>query len=130
VIDDKIDNQRRSSLCTASEAEPFWTGFRRSLTHRGLRGVKLVISDAHVGIRAAVAKVLKSTWQRCRVHFLRNALAHAGKGQRQMVLTLINTVFAQDSQEAAIAPLSSIGIAVNNVINGGKNDLRRNGLAR
>jgi putative transposase len=48
-----------------SEAEPFWAGFRRSLTHRGLRGVKLVISDAHVGIRAAVAKVLKSTWQRC-----------------------------------------------------------------
>ena len=86
-----------------SEAEPFWTSFLRSLTRRGLRGVKLVISDAHVGIKAAVAKVLKSTWQRCRVHFLRNALAHAGKGQRQMVLALINTVFAQDSQEAAIA---------------------------
>ena len=85
-----------------SEAEPFWTSFLRSLTRRGLRGVKLVISDAHVGIRAAVAKVLKSTWQRCRVHFLRNALAHAGKGQRQMVLALINTVFAQDNQEAAI----------------------------
>jgi putative transposase len=86
-----------------SEAEPFWTSFLRSLTRRGLRGVKLVISDAHVGIKAAVAKVLKSTWQRCRVHFLRNALAHAGKGQRQMVLALINTVFAQDNQEAAIA---------------------------
>lgn len=85
-----------------SEAEPFWTSFLRSLTRRGLRGVKLVISDAHVGIRAAVAKVLKATWQRCRVHFLRNALAHAGKGQRQMVLALINTVFAQDNQEAAI----------------------------
>jgi putative transposase len=85
-----------------SEAEPFWTSFLRSLTRRGLRGVKLVISDAHVGLKAAVAKVLKSTWQRCRVHFLRNALAHAGKGQRQMVLALINTVFAQDNQEAAI----------------------------
>src|SRR5262249_3968709 len=85
-----------------SEAEPFWTGFLRSLTRRGLRGVKLVISDAHVGLKAAVAKVLKSTWQRCRVHFLRNALPHAGKGQRQMVLALINTVFAQDNQEAAI----------------------------
>jgi putative transposase len=48
------------------------------------------------------AKVLKSTWQRCRVHFLRNALAHAGKGQRQMVLALINTVFAQDSPDAAM----------------------------
>jgi putative transposase len=85
-----------------SEAEPFWTSFLRSLTRRGLRGVKLVISDAHEGLKAAASKVLKSTWQRCRVHFLRNALAHAGKGQRQMVLALINTVFAQDSQEAAI----------------------------
>lgn len=86
-----------------SEAEPFWTSFLRSLTRRGLRGVKLVISDAHVGLKAAAAKVLKATWQRCRVHFLRNALAHPGKGQRQMVLALINTVFAQETQEAAIA---------------------------
>jgi len=87
----------------ASEAEPFWTGFLRQLTRRGLRGVKLVISDAHVGLRAAVAKVLKASWQRCRVHFLRNALAHAGKGQRQMVLAMINTAFTQENSEAAIA---------------------------
>jgi putative transposase len=86
-----------------SEAEPFWTNFLRSLTRRGLHGVKLVISDAHEGLKAAAAKVLKSTWQRCRVHFIRNALAHAGKGQRQMVLAMINTVFAQDTQETAIA---------------------------
>jgi putative transposase len=86
-----------------SEAEPFWSSFLRSLTRRGLRGVKLVISDAHEGLKAAAAKVLKATWQRCRVHFLRNALAHAGKGQRQVVLALINTVFAQETQEAAIA---------------------------
>jgi putative transposase len=86
-----------------SEAETFWTDFLRSLTRRGLRGVKLVISDAHEGLKAAAAKVLKSTWQRCRVHFIRNALAYAGKGQRQMVLALINTVFAQDSAEAASA---------------------------
>lgn len=84
-----------------SEAEPFWTGFLRSLTHRGLRGVKLVISDAHEGLKAAAAKVLGCTWQRCKVHFLRNALAHAGKGQRQMVLALINTIFAQETPEAA-----------------------------
>ena len=84
-----------------SEAEPFWTGFLRSLTRRGLRGVKLVISDAHEGLKAAAAKVLSATWQRCRVHFLRNALAHAGKGQRQMVLAAINTAFAQDSFETA-----------------------------
>ncbi|MBK6335558.1 MAG: IS256 family transposase [Betaproteobacteria bacterium] len=86
-----------------SEAETFWTDFLRSLTRRGLRGVKLVISDAHEGLKAAAAKVLKATWQRCRVHFMRNALAYAGKGQRQMVLALINTVFAQDSAETASA---------------------------
>ncbi len=84
-----------------SEAEPFWTAFLRSLTRRGLRGVKLVISDAHEGLKAAAAKVLKATWQRCKVHFLRNALAYAGKGQRQMVLAMINTVFAQETAEAA-----------------------------
>lgn len=70
--------------------------------------MKLVISDAHEGLKAAAAKVLKSTWQRCRVHFLRNALAHAGKGQRQVVLALINTVFAQETQEAAIAQWRSV----------------------
>jgi putative transposase len=84
-----------------SEAEPFWTDFLRSLTRRGMRGVKLVISDAHLGLKAAIAKVFKATWQRCRVHFMRNALAYAGKGQRQVVLALINTVFAQDTIEAA-----------------------------
>ncbi len=84
-----------------SEAEVFWTSFLRLLTRRGLRGVKLVISDAHEGLKAAAAKVLSATWQRCRVHFLRNALAHAGKGQRQMVLAAINTAFAQESFEAA-----------------------------
>jgi len=86
-----------------SEAEPFWRDFLRSLTRRGLRGVKLVISDAHEGLKAAAAKVLNATWQRCKVHFLRNALAHAGKGQRQMVLAAINTAFAQDSFETATA---------------------------
>jgi len=86
-----------------SEAEPFWTNFLRSLTRRGLRGVKLVISDAHEGLKAAIAKVFKATWQRCRVHFLRNALAYANKGQRHMVFALINTIFAQDTNEAAHA---------------------------
>lgn len=85
----------------ASEAEPFWTEFLRSLTRRGLRGVKLVISDSHEGIKAAVSKVLKASWQRCRVHFMRNALAHAPAGQRRMVAAAIVTAFAQDSAEAA-----------------------------
>ncbi|TIQ34616.1 MAG: IS256 family transposase, partial [Mesorhizobium sp.] len=55
----------------ASEAEPIWTEFLRKLTRRGLRGVKLVVSDAHEGLKAAVTKVLCATWQRCRVHFMR-----------------------------------------------------------
>ena len=87
----------------ASEAEPFWSEFLRSLTRRGLRGVKLVISDAHEGLKAAISKVLKTTWQRCKVHFLRNALAYANKGQRQAVLAVINTIFVQDSPESASA---------------------------
>jgi putative transposase len=84
-----------------SEAEPFWLKFLRDLTRRGLRGVKLVISDAHLGLKAAIAKVFNATWQRCRVHFMRNALAYANKGQRQMVLALINTAFAQETPAAA-----------------------------
>jgi putative transposase len=87
----------------ASEAEPFWTEFLRSLTRRGLRGVRLVISDSHEGIKAAVGKVLKATWQRCRVHFMRNALAYAPKAQRRMVSAAIATVFAQESAKDAHA---------------------------
>jgi putative transposase len=79
-----------------SEAEPFWTEFLRSLARRGLRGVKLVISDAHEGLKAAITKVLGATWQRCRVHFMRNALAYAGKSQRRIVSAWIGTAFAQD----------------------------------
>jgi putative transposase len=84
-----------------SEAETFWTEFLRKLARRGLRGVKLVISDAHEGLKAAIAKVLHATWQRCRVHFMRNALAHAGKSGRRVVSAFIATAFAQDDAEAA-----------------------------
>src|SRR3974377_19402 len=86
-----------------SEAETFWTEFLRKLRRRGLRGVKLVISDAHEGIKAAVAKLMNATWQRCRVHTMRNALAHAGKSSRGVVSALLATAFAQDSAEAAKA---------------------------
>ena len=55
----------------ASEAEPFWTAFLRKLRQRGLRGVKLVVSDAHDGLKAAIAKLLNASWQRCRVHTIR-----------------------------------------------------------
>src|ERR1700723_3214802 len=84
-----------------SEAEPILTEFLRQLTRRGLRGVKLVVSDAHEGIKAAVTKVLCATWQRCRVHFMRNALAHAGKSGRRVVSAFIGTAFAQETAEAA-----------------------------
>jgi putative transposase len=85
----------------ASEAETFWTGFLRTLARRGLRGVKLVISDAHEGLKAAISKVLNATWQRCRVHFMRNVLAHAGKQGRGVVSAFIGTAFAQPDAEAA-----------------------------
>jgi putative transposase len=65
--------------------------------------VKLVISDAHEGIKAAVSKVLSATWQRCRVHFQRNVLAHAGKSGRRVVSAFIATAFAQGTAEAASA---------------------------
>jgi putative transposase len=84
-----------------SEAETFWTEFLRKLARRGLRGVKLVISDAHEGIKGAVAKVLHASWQRCRVHFMRNALAHAGRQGRRVVAAFIGTAFVQDDAEAA-----------------------------
>ena len=92
----------------ASEAETFWTDFLRSLARRGLRGVKLVISDAHEGLKAAAARVLNATWQRCRVHFMRNALAHAGKTQRRVVSAWIGTAFAQDDAEAARQQLRQV----------------------
>lgn len=84
-----------------SEAETFWKDFLRKLTRRGLRGVQLVISDSHEGIKGAVSKVLTATWQRCRVHFMRNALAHAGKSGRRVVSAFIATAFAQDDAAAA-----------------------------
>jgi transposase-like protein len=86
-----------------SEAETFWTAFLRKLARRGLRGVKLVVSDAHEGIKAAVSKVLSATLQRCRVHFMRNALAHAGRSGRRVVSAFIATAFAQDDADAAKA---------------------------
>ena len=84
-----------------SEAETFWTDFLRGLARRGLRGVKLVISDAHEGIKAAVSKVMHATWQRCRVHFMRNVSAHAGKSARRVVTAFMSAAFAQDTADAA-----------------------------
>ena len=84
-----------------SEAETFWVEFLRKLRRRGLKGVKLVVSDAHEGLKAAVTKVLSATWQRCRVHFARNILAHAGKQGRRLVAAFIGTAFAQPDAASA-----------------------------
>lgn len=79
-----------------SEDGAFWTAFLRSLKARGLGGVQLVISDAHTGLKQAIAAVLLGTsWQRCRVHFLRNVLAQVPKGNAEMVAAAIRTIFAQ-----------------------------------
>jgi transposase-like protein len=86
-----------------SEAETFWTTFLRKLARRGLSAVKLVVSDAHEGIKAAIAKIFTATWQRCRVHFMRNALAHAGRSGRRVVSAFIATAFAQDDAKQAKA---------------------------
>ena len=87
----------------ASETETFWTEFLRSLTRRGLRGVKLVIADDHKGLKAATTRILGATSQRCRVHFMRNLLAHAGRQGRRVVSAFVATAFAQDDAGTASA---------------------------
>lgn len=84
-----------------AETEAFWKDFLRSLVQRGLAGVQLVVSDAHEGLKKAAAKVLSATWQRCRVHFMRNALAHVPRRQHQMVAAVIRTAFVQESRAEA-----------------------------
>ena len=98
------DQGRREVLGVAigaSEAETFWTEFLRSLARRGLRGVKLVISDDHKGLKAAATRILGATWQRCRVHFARNLLAHAGRQGRRVVSAFVATAFAQEDADSA-----------------------------
>jgi putative transposase len=84
-----------------SEAELFWSTFLKGLVRRGLKGVKLVISDAHEGLKQAAAKVLGATWQRCRVHWMRNALAHVPKGQQTVVAAALRQAFLQADQAGA-----------------------------
>ena len=91
-----------------SEAEPFWTTFLRDLVRRGLRGLKLVISDAHEGLKAAITRVLGATWQRCRVHWTRNALAYVPRAQQTMVAAGLRQAFQQPDQESARASLRHV----------------------
>jgi putative transposase len=92
------DGKREVLGCAVgdSETEAFWTEFLRDLRDRGLHGVQLVISDSHRGLTNAVTTVLQgAAWQRCRVHFMRNALAKVSKGHAEMVAATIRTIFAQ-----------------------------------
>ena len=89
------------------ETKPGWTEFLESLITRGLSGVKLVISDAHVGLREAIRRVfVGAAWQRCRVHFMRNVLAKVHRSKQPIVASLVKTIFAQTSQEEARAQLA------------------------
>ncbi|WP_067929719.1 IS256 family transposase [Alicyclobacillus shizuokensis] len=92
-----------------SEDGAFWTEFLRALKERGLRGVKLVVSDAHLGLRQAISEVLTgAAWQRCKVHTIRNVLSQVPKKQQSMVAAIIRTIFAQPTQEAARAQLRNV----------------------
>jgi len=97
----------------ASEEAAFWLEFLRSLVDRGLKGVQLVISDAHEGLKLAINQVLTGTsWQRCRVHFMRNVLAHVPKRDKALVAALIKTIFAQPDRQAAGEQLKQVAQAI------------------
>ncbi|CAK0745793.1 transposase [Azospirillaceae bacterium] len=84
-----------------SEAEVFWSDFLKELRSRGLNGVQLVISDAHEGLKAAISRVMNATWQRCRVHWMRNALAYVPKAQQTIVSAALRQIFSQENEQAA-----------------------------
>ena len=92
-----------------SENETFWTEFLRGLKDRNLHGVRLVVSDAHAGLKAAITRTMQgASWQRCRVHALRNLLAVARPAQRPMVAALVRTIFAQPDAQAARTQLRAV----------------------
>ena len=92
------DGRREILGLGQAEAATFWIEFLRGLVRRGLKGVKLVISDAHEGLKAAITQVLSATWQRCRVHFMRSLLAHVPKSQQSAA---VRQVFVQPDRETA-----------------------------
>src|SRR6201996_903995 len=91
-----------------SEAETFRTGFLKSLHRRGLKGVKLVISDAHEGLKAAIRRGFNASWQRCRVHWMRNALSYVAKTQQSMVSAALRQAFSQPDRAAASQALRHV----------------------
>jgi putative transposase len=95
-----------------AETEAFWREFLRSLRARGLSGVQLVISDAHEGLKSAIAKVLSCPWQRCTVHFLRDMLGHCAKAQQPMIATAIRQIFAAEDAGEASERLAGVATAL------------------
>jgi putative transposase len=92
-----------------SEDHQFWTSFLRQLVRRGLRGVRLVISDAHEGLRQAIAKVLHgAAWQRCRVHFMRNLLSVVPRAAQETVAAIVRTIFISPDHASAMAQLHEV----------------------
>jgi putative transposase len=83
------------------ETEAFWRSFLRGLVERGLTGVELVVSDAHAGLKKAIGQVLGCPWQRCSVHFLREALGHARREQQPMLAALLRPIFGAEDRERA-----------------------------
>ena len=113
VIAIGVDTQGRRHILGfalgASEESAFWLDFLRSLVQRGLKGVQLVTSDAHEGLKTAINQVLvEATWQRCRVHFMRNVLAHVPKRDKALIAAAIRTVFAQPDRDAAKQQLAEV----------------------
>lgn len=92
-----------------SEDRAFWTAFLRSLVKRGLKGIRLVVSDAHEGLKQAISTVLSgATWQRCRVHFMRNLLATVPHGAREAIAAIVRTIFAQPDHASAMTQLRKV----------------------
>jgi transposase-like protein len=92
-----------------SEDRVFWTAFLRGLVKRGLTGVRLVISDAHTGLKQAISTVLTgASWQRCRVHFMRNLLATVPQGAREAIAAIVRTIFAQPDHASALTQLRKV----------------------
>ena len=105
------DGQRHVLGCETgpSEDHVFWTRFLRDLVKRGLKGVRLVISDSHEGLKGAIAKVFpEASWQRCRVHFMRNLLSTVHKNAQEAVAAIVRTIFAQPDHASALAHLKDV----------------------
>jgi putative transposase len=86
-------------MSARAESEAFWAEFPRSLIARGLTGVELVVFDAHEGLKAAIARLLRCPRQRCSVHFLRDCLGRARKDQNGLLAALIRPIFQADSED-------------------------------